>query len=52
MSNYVRILIKEFYTEVKLEILDCYKQADMSDEDVTRLIQSSNEDAPQYEDWD
>lgn len=52
MSSYVRILLKEFYTEIKLEIIDCYKQADLDDEVVDKLLQSSNEEQNQYEDWD
>ena len=52
MSSYVRILLKEFYTEIKLEIIDCYKQADLDDEVVDKLLQNSNEEQLQYEDWD
>jgi hypothetical protein len=52
MASYVRILLKEFYTEIKLEIIDCYKQADLDDEVVDKLLQNSNEEQLQYEDWD
>ena len=53
MSSYIKILLKEFYTEIKLEIIDCYKQADLDDEVVDKLLQNSNEEAlQQYEDWD
>jgi len=52
MSSYVRILLKEFYTEIKLEIIDCYKQADLDDEVVDKLLQNANEEISQYEDWD
>ena len=52
ISNYVRILIKEFYTEIKLEILECYKQADIDDDVVDRLLQNSSEEVLQYENWD
>ena len=53
MSSYIRILLKEFYTEIKLEIIDCYKQADLDDDEIDKLLQNSNEDIPQqYEDWD
>ncbi len=50
MSSYLRILIKEFYTELKLEIIDCYKQADIDEEVVDRLLQNANEDRDNYED--
>ena len=52
MSSYVRILLKKFYTEIKNEILDCYKSVDIDDEVLDKLIQNSTEEQLNYEDWD
>jgi hypothetical protein len=38
MSGYVRVLLKEFYTELKLEILDCHMTASIEDEALEKLI--------------
>ena len=44
MSNYTKVLLKEFFTALKLEILDCYREADMSDADLENIITSTAED--------
>lgn len=44
MSNYTKVLLKEFFTALKLEILDCYKEADMSDADLENIITSTTEE--------
>lgn len=31
MSNYVKILLKEFFMAIKQEVIDCYQEADLSD---------------------
>jgi len=49
MSSYVRILIKEFYTELMVEIMDCHKAADMPNEIVDRMLQSNIEEKDNYE---
>ncbi len=51
ISSYVRILLKEFYTEIKLEIIECYKRADIQDDVLEKLLSNSNEDGDIYEDW-
>jgi hypothetical protein len=44
MSNYTKVLLKEFFTALKTEIIDCYKEADMSDSDLENIITSTTED--------
>lgn len=43
MSNYVRILIKEFFTALKLEIMDCYKMSELSETDLENILYSTTE---------
>ena len=43
MANYTRILLKEFFTSLKLEIMDCYKEADLSDFDLDNILDSNPE---------
>jgi hypothetical protein len=43
MNNYVRILLKEFFTEIKLEIMDSYKAADIDDVTLEKIIQDTGE---------
>ena len=44
MSNYTKVLLKEFFTAIKLEIMDCYKEADMSETDLENILCSTSED--------
>jgi hypothetical protein len=44
MSNYTKVLLKEFFTALKMEILDCYREADMTDADLENIITSTAED--------
>ena len=50
MSSYVRILLKEFYSEIKLEIMECHRAADIDDATIDRLLQNATEDRDNYED--
>ena len=43
MSNYTKVLLKEFFTKIKIEIIDCYKEADMSDTDLENIITGTTE---------
>lgn len=43
MSNYTKILLKEFFTAIKLEIMDCYKTSDLSDTDLENILTSASE---------
>ena len=38
MSNYTKILLKEFFMALKLEIMDCYKEASLSDIDLENIL--------------
>ena len=50
MSSYVRILLKEFYSEIKLEIMECHGLTTLSDDTIDKILQSSAEDSNNYED--
>jgi hypothetical protein len=43
MTNYTRILLKEFFMALKLEIMDCYKEADLSDADLKNILDAAPE---------
>jgi hypothetical protein len=43
MSNYTKILLKEFFTALKLEIMDCHKESDLSDFDLENILDSAPE---------
>lgn len=49
MQSYVRVLIKEFYTELKTEILECHRITHMEDDLVDKLLQPPREDLEVYE---
>lgn len=50
MSGYVRVLLKEFYTELKLEILDCHKTVSIDDAMLEKLICTTESEGGNYED--
>ena len=41
MSSYVKILIKEFFTALKLEIMDCCKETCLTDSTLTAILQDN-----------
>lgn len=43
MTGYTKVLLKEFITAIKLEIMECYKMADLNDEDLENILSSSTE---------
>jgi hypothetical protein len=43
MSNYTKILLKEFFMAIKLEIMDCYKESNLSDFDLENILDSAPE---------
>ncbi len=45
MSSYVKILVKEFFTALKLEIMDCYKEASQSDDTLEAILQANWEES-------
>jgi len=44
MSSYTKVLLKEFFTALKLEIIDCYKEADLSDDVLENILTTTTED--------
>jgi len=50
MANYVRILLKELYTEIKKEIMECHRLSSMDDDLVDKLLQVPMEERDVYED--
>ena len=38
MGGYIRVLLKEFYTELKLEILDCHNAVSIDDNMLEKLL--------------
>jgi hypothetical protein len=43
MSNYTKVLLKEFFMALKLEIMDCYKASDLNDSDLENILSSATE---------
>jgi hypothetical protein len=43
MANYTKILLKEFFTQLKLEVIDCYRESDLSDTDIENILDSTLE---------
>ena len=48
MSNYTKVLLKEFFMALKLEIMDCYKMSDLGETDLENILSSATE-ATYYE---
>ncbi len=44
MQSYIRVLLKEFYTEIKLEILECHQISYIDDEMIDKLLLPPKED--------
>ena len=44
MSSYTKVLLKEYFTALKLEIIDCYKEADLSDDVLESILTTTTED--------
>jgi hypothetical protein len=45
MNSYVKVLLKEFFTAIKLEIMDCYKEANLTDETLSAILHANWEEA-------
>ena len=43
MSNYTKVLLKEFFMSLKLEIMDCYRTSDLSESDLENILSSATE---------
>lgn len=44
MSNYTKILLKEFFTAIKQEVIDCYTVADLSDCELESVLTAATEE--------
>ena len=44
MANYTKLLVKEFFTMLKQEIIDCYKIADISDTELESILVAATEE--------
>lgn len=49
MASYIRVLLKELYAEIKLEIIDCNLRTTIDDNVLDRLMIASNEEYDPYE---
>jgi hypothetical protein len=38
MSNYTKVLLNEFFTAIKQEVIDCYHEADLSDSELEDVL--------------
>jgi hypothetical protein len=45
MSNYTKILVKEFFMAIKNEIIDCHRMSDISDTDLENILTNVTEEA-------
>lgn len=43
MTGYIKVLLKEFFMEIKREIMDCYKVADMDDSTLECILQANTQ---------
>lgn len=43
MTSYTKVLLKEFFMALKLEIMDCYKSSDISESDLENILASTTE---------
>ncbi len=44
MSNYAKVLLKEFFMAIKKEMIDCYKMADISEDDLENILAAATEE--------
>jgi hypothetical protein len=49
MSGYVRVLLKEFYTEIKLEILACHQEVSLDDATLETILTHAEFDGGNYD---
>jgi hypothetical protein len=48
MSNYTKILVKEFFMAIKNEIIECYRMSDLSEADLENILANTTEEAYYY----
>lgn len=51
MSNYTKILVKEFFIALKNEILECYRMADIDDADLENILTNTTEEQYYYNEY-
>lgn len=44
MSSYTKFLLKEFFIAIKQEVIDCYKTADLSENEVKNILAAATEE--------
>ena len=44
MANYTKILLKEFFTAIKREVIDCYRMADLSEYELEAVLSATTEE--------
>lgn len=44
ISNYTKVLLKEFFVRLKQEIIDCYSTANISDADIDAILTAATEE--------
>ena len=44
MSNYTKILVKEFFMAIKQEVIDCYQTADLSESELETVLAAATEE--------
>jgi hypothetical protein len=49
MGGYIRVLLKEFYTELKLEVLECYSAVNIDDDILEKLVISTDTSGGNHE---
>ena len=50
MSSYTKIILKEYFMAIKDEIMDCYKESNISETDLENILASASEDNNYHED--
>lgn len=48
MSTYIKIILKEFYVELKKEILECHRESDIDQDTVYKIIQATSQEVINY----
>ena len=43
MASYTKVLLKEFFMAIKLEIMDCYRESDLNETDLENILKSVSE---------
>lgn len=52
MISYIKIILKEFYIELKQEIMECHRLVDIDDATVSKIIQTTSREVLGYNEQD